>query len=118
MAKERQRGGESFESGPPRMPSGNPPIHASSADYSLATMQVVMEMQKTLGGLTQAVNTLTDQHKDQAAKLNKIEKQIYAFIAIVFVLGAILTFFSKFTNDWLFHKTQTPAAQQQPPEHK
>src|ERR1700686_2703807 len=103
------RTGEHIESGPPKMPSGNPPTYASSADYSLATMQVVMDMQKTLGGLIRAVDTLTDQHKDHAAKLNKIEKQIYAFIAIVLVLGCILTFFSKFTNDWLFRKTQAPA---------
>jgi hypothetical protein len=68
------RTGEQSESGPPKMPSTNPPYPGS--DYSF-TLQAVMEMHKTLGGLTQAVNTLAEQQKEHGIKLENIGKDVH-----------------------------------------
>src|SRR6478735_6459026 len=98
---------------PSRLPSVEPPAPASSSDYSLATLQTVMEMQKAIGGLTQAVNTLTDQQKEQGKKLSHIEKQIYAAIAVIAIAAAIIgwlgTIFAKVIADVATHNITTPA---------
>jgi tyrosine-protein phosphatase YwqE len=67
-----------------------------------------MEMQKTLGGLTQAVTTLTNHlqgHDDKIdrleSNLNRIEKIIYAATVLVTVLGGIAIFFANKVADLL-----------------
>jgi hypothetical protein len=77
-----------------------------------------MEMQKTVGQLTQAVNTLTDQQKEQAKKLDAISHKIYAAIAVLVAIGAILTFFAKGINDLIVHRIEAPQSQQQTTPHK
>ncbi len=66
-------------------------------------LQSVMDMQKTLGQLTQAVNTLTDRTEKTGDKLeakieklgdtlNKLSHKIYAAMVVVTIFGAIVAF--------------------------
>jgi len=108
--EDRERGGR--ETAPPKLPETNPPSYAGS-DYSF-TLQAVMEMQKTIGQLTQAVTTLTDQQKSQATKLDKISHQVYAALVVILLIGALLTFFAKTANDLLTHRIEAAAPITQP----
>ena len=65
-----------------------PPPQQPSGDYSY-TLEVVMGMQKTLGELTQAVRTLTDQVSAQGNKIDASCKDIHAAKVVLGVLGAI-----------------------------
>lgn len=120
MVKGREsRGTGGEEITPPRFPETPPPLRTTSGDYSLATLQTVMEMQRAIGGLTQAVTTLTDQQKEQAKKLDGISHKIYAAIVLLLAIGGMLTFFAKGINDLLVHRIlETPPAQQQSPPIK
>ncbi len=101
----------------PRFPETTPPTTYPGSDYSF-TLQTVMELQKTVGQLTQAVNTLTDQQKEQAKKLDGISHKIYAAIVVLLVIGGILTFFAKGINDLLVHRIEGQQTQQQASPHK
>ncbi len=79
------------------------------------TLQTVFELQKTVGQLTQAVSTLTEQQRGFSAKLDRISHQMYAAIAILLLIGAILTFFSKGINDIIVHSIEAQHAQQGQP---
>lgn len=59
-----------------------------SGDYTY-TLEVVMGMQKTLGELTQAVRSLTEQVKDQGVKVDASCKDIHAAKVVVGVLAAL-----------------------------
>jgi hypothetical protein len=52
-----------------------------------------MELQKSTGQLTQAVQTLAEQSKDHGKKLDSISHRVYAAGAVLTVIGAILYFF-------------------------
>lgn len=86
---ERER---SRESTTPRFPDTNPP-ESPSKDYALPTLQAVIEMQRTLGELNQAVKTLTVQSNNQGEKIDKISHRVYAATAVVTVLTGIAYFF-------------------------
>lgn len=70
-----------------------PPPPGFRADDHSWVLQTVMEIQKSMGQLTQAVTTLTEQSKDQREKLDSISHRVYAAAAVLTVLGAILYFF-------------------------
>jgi hypothetical protein len=93
------------EAGPPttpqRFPETTPPTYPGS-DYSFI-LQGVFEIQKSMGKMEQAVQTLSDQQKEQGKKLDALSHKIYAAIAVMLFIGGVMTFFSKFTNDWLSH---------------
>jgi cytochrome b subunit of formate dehydrogenase len=72
-----------------------------------------MEMQKALGGLIQAVNSLTEQQKELRTKLDRISHQVYAAIVVLALLAGVVTFFAKLANDWILHRIETPQTQQQ-----
>lgn len=74
----------------PTTPEAFPTLapHLPSGDYSY-TLEVVMGMQKTLGELTQAVKTLTDQVKEHGNKIDGACKDIHAAKVVVGVLGAV-----------------------------
>jgi hypothetical protein len=74
---------------PGRLPSVEPPTSPSSSDYSLATLQTVMEMQRALGGLTQAVATLTEQQKEHGVKLDNISKDVHGAKVAIRIFAAI-----------------------------
>jgi len=60
-----------------------------SGDYTY-TLEVVMGMQKTLGELTQAVRTLTDQVKEHSTKLEGACRDIHAAKIALGVIGVIV----------------------------
>lgn len=76
------------------------------------TLQTVFELQKSVGQMTQAVNTLTEQQKELARKVDGISHKVYAAIAILVLIGAILTFFAKGINDIIVHRIEAPPSQQ------
>jgi hypothetical protein len=85
----------------PKFPETTPPIYRGR-DYDFV-LQGVFDIQKSIGGLEQAVRTLTEQQKEQGKKLDSLSHKINAAIAVLVFIGTVLTFFSKFTNDLLTH---------------
>ena len=64
------------ETTPPRMPDTTPPNYPSPThDF---TLQAVMHMQETIGGLVEAVESLKDQSKERDRKLDEIVKEIHS----------------------------------------
>src|SRR2546423_1433280 len=109
--KGKPTGGQ--KSTPIDLPSTNPPAYPGTEHNW--TLQTVFELQKSVGQLTQAVTTLTEQQKGFAAKLDKISHQVYAALAILILIGAVIGFFSKSINDYITHSIdQVPHVQSQP----
>ena len=105
--KERGR-----ETSPGKLPDTTPQVFPGpNYDFIL---QIVFEMQKTVGQLTQAVNTLTDQQKSLSEKLDKISHKIYPAIVVLLLVGTILGFFAKGINDLIVHRIEAPTTQSQP----
>ena len=109
-----QRGTGGEQVGTPRYPETTPPPTQPSGDYSYV-LEIVMNMQNTMGKLTEAVENLKENQKEQRAKLEHIGKQIYAAIVVIVLIGSILGFFANSINNLLFHLLQTSAQQQQQP---
>ncbi len=87
----------SMDSVPTQLPQTTPQAYPPS-DYSF-TLQSIMEMQKTLGQLTQAVTTLTEESKKSSTKLDQISHKIYAAEVVggllVLIIGGALLLFSR-----------------------
>lgn len=62
-----------------------------SGEYSYV-LEIVMNMQVTMGKLTEAVDTLKNQSKEHGQKLEKISHTIYGATAVVTVIGGIAIF--------------------------
>ena len=60
-------------------------------DYSF-TLQAIMEMQKAVGGLTEAVNTLKTLAEKQGERLDKISHRIYAAGVILTIAVPVIAF--------------------------
>jgi hypothetical protein len=73
---------EGFPTTAPQFPSG---------DYSY-TLEVCMQMQKTLGQVEQAVKTLTDDFREERKKVNRLSHIIYAAGVVGTISVAILIF--------------------------
>jgi len=58
------------------------------ADYSF-TLQAVMELQKTVGQLTERIDTLIKRVDREGLTLSSISHQIYAAWAVLVVLGLL-----------------------------
>lgn len=69
-----------------------PPRGLRAEDHSFL-LQMIFELQKSSGQLTQAVTTLTEQVRDQGKKLDSISHRVYGAAAVLGVIGAILYFF-------------------------
>jgi len=78
-----------FPTTPEGYPTVPPSVAYPSGDYSY-TLEVVMEMQKTLGQLTQAIATLTEQGKEHGRKLEDACKDIHAAKVVVGVVCALV----------------------------
>jgi hypothetical protein len=103
--------GPGIETHPTQFPETTPPI-MPSGDYSY-TVEIVMRMQHDLGKLTEAVSGLKERQAEQGHKLDTIGKQIYAAIALITVIGAILMFFAKSINDVITNRLfPAPVTQQ------
>jgi hypothetical protein len=87
----------SRQSTPEVLPSTNP-ISYPSTEHDW-TLQTVFELQKTVGQLTQAVSTLTEQGRDNGKKLNQISHQIYAAGAILALTLAVGGWLLKIASD-------------------
>jgi len=73
---------------PSQLPQMTPQDYITS-EHSF-TLQSVMEMQRTLGQLTQAVTTLTEESKKSSAKLDEISHKVYAAQVTIKVVGSVL----------------------------
>ncbi|MHB8173089.1 MAG: hypothetical protein ACYDFU_01335 [Nitrospirota bacterium] len=74
------------------VPSQHPqttPAAYPSFDHSF-TLQAVMEMQKALGKLEQAVTTLTEETRTSKETLGKVSHKVYAAQVTVGVIGSII----------------------------
>jgi hypothetical protein len=107
-----QRGAGAEQVSPPRYPETTPPPRLPSSDYTYV-LEIVMNMQNTMGKLTEAVENLKEGQKEQRTKLEQIGKQIYAAIVVIVLVGSILGFFANSINNLLFRLLQSPAQQQQ-----
>ena len=85
---------------PKRFAETTPPQYPGS-DYNFI-LQGVFDIQKSMGRLEQGVETIREEQKDQRKKLDSLSHKVTAAIAVIVFIGAVLTFFSKFTNDLLF----------------
>lgn len=74
---------------PSRFPETTPPAPHLS-DFSF-TLQAIMEMQKTLGQLTQAITTLTEESKKRGEVLDRISHKVYAAQVVLWIAGGLLT---------------------------
>ena len=71
---------EAYPTTPPVLPSG---------DYTY-TVEIVMNMQQTLGKLTEAVDSLKEQSKEQATEIRGIGKDVHAAKVVISVVGALI----------------------------
>ena len=74
---------EAFPTTAPQVPSG---------DYSY-TLEVCMQMQRTLGQVEQAIKTLSDDFKEERKKLNRLSHIIYA-AGVVGTIGLAILVYS------------------------
>lgn len=107
------RGSGGDQVSPPRYPETTPPPQPSG-DYTY-TLEIVMRMQETMGRLTEAVDGLKKEQSEQRAKLDTIGKQIYAAIAAIALVGAVLTYFNSTINNIATKQLIPSATQQQQP---
>lgn len=85
----KERAGEQRDTTPARIPETTP-LPYPGPDYSF-TLQAIMEMQKTLGQVTQSVATFSDQIKKHDEKLDKISHKVYAAEVVLILVGGILS---------------------------
>jgi hypothetical protein len=83
-ARERQRDDAATPSAPPNV---TPSVYPGS-DYSF-TLQAVHDLQGRMGKIEQAIETLTDESRENGKKLSHISHVVYAVGAVVTVVGAI-----------------------------
>ncbi|MYN67136.1 MAG: hypothetical protein F4X11_19230 [Acidobacteria bacterium] len=76
IVRDRPGGQEPVKSTPENYPIATPP-GLQAADHSWV-LQTTMELQKSVGALTQAVATLAEQVKDQGVKLDAMRHEVTA----------------------------------------
>jgi hypothetical protein len=79
------------ETTPKRFAETTPPTLYPSSEQGFPLL-ALMELQRSVGKLDEAVGTLKEQGKQQNDRLDKISKTIYAATAVLIVLGTILGF--------------------------
>jgi hypothetical protein len=60
------------------------------ADYSIHTVQTVLEMQRTLGGVENAIKHLEGTTKDHGDKLDKVGKDVHAAKVVMSFVGGLI----------------------------
>jgi hypothetical protein len=88
VPKEPQKGVPRKPTVPPDF-AVTPPPPLPSGDYSY-TLEIVMEMQNTLGGLTEATGALKAQSKAHGEKLESIGNDIHTAKVVIGVVGAFI----------------------------
>ena len=93
MSARRQRGPRDEQHqdvGPPGyVPEGPPPPYLHPDQHSFM-LQTIGEMRESVGGLKQAVDTLTEQSREQAKKLDTVSHRMYAAGVVIAILLAVL----------------------------
>jgi len=74
----------------------------------------MMELLRSVGKLTQAVDTLIYQQREKDKKLDKISHRVYAALVVLILIGGILGFFAKGINDIIVHRLETRPVQVSP----
>jgi hypothetical protein len=87
MASKGQR--EAAGIPPTKYPEIPPAQALPSGDFSY-NIEAVMQVQKTLGELTQAVKTLTEEIKEQKSDLKMVSKDVHTWKVTIRVVGLIL----------------------------
>jgi hypothetical protein len=77
------------KSTPEHLAVGTPAVQGLG-DYSALILTTVMELQRSVGGLIHAVETLTGRADEQGKKLESISHRITAAMAVIVVIGAIM----------------------------
>ncbi len=90
MADERSGSGVRGTT-PREFPETTPPAQFLLSDYSF-TLQTIMELQKAVGALTQAVTTLTNEVAEQGRLLDRISHRVYAAGVVLAVAAPIIIF--------------------------
>jgi len=67
-----------------------------------------------MGQLTEAVNGLKSKQDEQGKKLDSISHKVYAAVAVLVIIGGVITFFAKSINDAITNRLLTPVVIQQP----
>lgn len=100
MGREKQPGHHPPASAttPKHFPETTPPV---AADYTQFILTTVMELQKTVAGLTTSVENLAALAMRQDQKLDRISHTIYAAAAVVALVGAVGAFFLNKVSDIL-----------------
>lgn len=91
--KERREGRE----GPPRDFGVTTPPQA--ADYAIHTVQTVLEMQRTLGGVETSIKHLEERSKEYGGKLEQIGKDMHA----AKIVGTFIVVTAGFLG-WVIHE--------------
>ena len=104
MARQTERVAQSGGVLPQSFPETTPQRYPGS-DYSF-TLQAVLELQKSVGQLHEAVGTIKEQIKHQGEKLDKLNLRIYAASAVLVVLSTILGFLLNKGVDLLIQLTK------------
>ena len=96
MEVDERSGRRDKAEGPPdEFPETPPP---QLTDWSW-TLQMLMELQRNVGELSQSVETLTRQSKEHDKKLDRIRHRIYAAVAVLTILGAALLWLLNAVSD-------------------
>jgi hypothetical protein len=111
MTKGREQTG-SDQALPQRIAETTPQSYPGS-DHSF-TLQIVFELQKNVGQLTQAVSTLADQSKDNGKKLNQMSHIIYAAGVVLALILAVGGWTLKIASDIAVNYFNTHQSTQQP----
>jgi hypothetical protein len=102
----------------------NPPPHPQTPPQNLPSgefgyFEFVMEVHKSLGILTEAVNGLKEtvkeiktEQKEQTKKIEGINNRIYAALAILALIGFLLQLFGSSINNLISRPPAPPAVQQ------
>ena len=86
MAKEKSQSSSQVTTPPTRFADTTPPI---SYDHSFP-LQTVLELQKSIGQMGQAILTLTEDSKENRKKLDRLSHIIYAAGVVGTVIGATM----------------------------
>ena len=86
MAREARD--RSAETTPSRMAETTPP--GPPPDYGVHMMHSILEMQRALGGLENAVKNLDNQSKEDGNKLDQIGKDVHAAKVVIGVVGTLI----------------------------
>src|ERR1700722_18310882 len=89
--EERERGRETT---PPRLPDTTPQSFPSG-DYSYV-LEIVMNMQSTMGKLSEAIDSMKSQAKTHGEKIENIGKDIPAAKVVMGVIGGIVALVGAF----------------------